>query len=67
MEGKDLLVSDLPTGTSDPVVLLWVGSCQEGDIDLRKDKRVQVNKRVLFILEKWVVATATWPNIALNR
>lgn len=48
MEGKDLLVSDLPTGTSDPVVLLWVGSCQEGDVDLRKDKRVQVKKAAII-------------------
>lgn len=48
IEGKDLLVSDLPTGTSDPVVLLWVGSCQEGDIDLRKDKRVQVNSTAIM-------------------
>lgn len=42
MEGKDLLVSDLLTGTSDPVAFLWVGSCEEGEVDLQKDKRVQV-------------------------
>lgn len=42
MEGKNLLVSDLPTGTSDPVGLVWVGSCQEGEVDLQRDKRIQV-------------------------
>lgn len=43
LEGKDLLVSDLPTGTSDPVALVWVGSVDEGSIDLQKDIRVQVH------------------------
>lgn len=42
MEGKDLLVSDLPTGTSDPMAFVWVGSNEEGDLDLQKDQRVQV-------------------------
>ena len=44
LEGKDLLVSDLPTGTSDPVALVWVGQANEGAIDyLQKDLRgVQV-------------------------
>lgn len=42
MEGKDLLVSDLSTGTSDPVAHLWVGSCEDGNVDLHQDKRVQV-------------------------
>lgn len=42
LEGKNLLVSDLLTGTSDPMALLWVGSCEEGDVDLKYDKRVQV-------------------------
>ena len=42
MEGKNLLVSDLSTGTSDPVAHLWVGSCEDGDVDLQGDKRVQV-------------------------
>lgn len=42
IEGKDLLVSDLPTGTSDPVAFVWVGSCDEGNADLQKDRRVQV-------------------------
>ncbi|CAM9948679.1 unnamed protein product [Scytosiphon promiscuus] len=41
LEGKNLLVSDLLTGTSDPMVLLWVGSGDEGDIDLKQDRRVQ--------------------------
>lgn len=44
MEGKDLLVSDLPTGTSDPVAFVWVGSNEEGEVDLQKDERVQVKK-----------------------
>lgn len=42
LEGKDLLVSDLLTGTSDPMAFLWVGSCDEGEVDLKYDKRVQV-------------------------
>lgn len=42
IEGKDLLVSDLPTGTSDPMAFVWVGSNEEGDLDLHKDQRVQV-------------------------
>lgn len=42
MEGKDLLVSDLPTGTSDPMAFVWVGSNGEGDVDLGKDQRIQV-------------------------
>lgn len=42
LEGKNLLVSDLLTGTSDPLALLWVGSCEEGEVDLKYDKRVQV-------------------------
>eukprot|EP00903_Cladosiphon_okamuranus_P007632 g7401.t1 len=41
LEGKNLLVSDLLTGTSDPVALLWVGTCDEGEVDLKYDKRVQ--------------------------
>eukprot|EP00752_Nemacystus_decipiens_P002970 g2759.t1 len=41
LEGKNLLVSDLLTGTSDPLALLWVGSCDEGEVDLKYDKRVQ--------------------------
>lgn len=43
LEGKDLLVSDLLTGTSDPVALLWVGACDEGDADLGNAQRVQVH------------------------
>lgn len=42
LEGKNLLVSDLLTGTSDPMVHLWVGSHEDGDVDLKQDKRVQV-------------------------
>lgn len=42
LEGKNLLVSDLLTGTSDPVVLLWVSSSEEGEVDFKCDKRVQV-------------------------
>lgn len=42
LEGKNLLVSDLLTGTSDPMALLWVGSCDEDEVDLKYDKRVQV-------------------------
>lgn len=42
LEGNNLLVSDLLTGTSDPMALLWVGSCEEGEVDLKCDKRVQV-------------------------
>ena len=45
LEGKNLLVSDLLTGTSDPIALLWVGSCGEGEVDLKYDKRVQVQRR----------------------
>ncbi|CAM9565022.1 unnamed protein product, partial [Hapterophycus canaliculatus] len=41
LEGKNLLVSDLLTGTSDPLVLLWVGSHEEGNVDLKQDRRVQ--------------------------
>ena len=44
LEGKNLLVSDLLTGTSDPMALLWVGSCDEHEVDLKYDKRVQVLK-----------------------
>lgn len=42
LEARDLLVSDLPTGTSDPVAMVWVGSVDEGIVDLQKDIRVQV-------------------------
>lgn len=42
LEGQNLPVSDLLTGTSDPVALLWVGSCDEAEVDLKYDKRVQV-------------------------
>lgn len=42
LEGKNLLVSDLLTGTSDPIALLWVSSSEEGEIDFKCDKRVQV-------------------------
>lgn len=42
LEGNDLLVSDLLTGTSDPMAFLWVGSSEEGEVDLKYDKRVQV-------------------------
>ncbi|CAM9670391.1 unnamed protein product, partial [Choristocarpus tenellus] len=41
LEGRDLLVADLITGTSDPVCFVWVGAHNEGDIDLDKDERVQ--------------------------
>lgn len=42
LEAKDLLVSDLPTGTSDPVAMVWIGSVDEGSIVLQKDIHVQV-------------------------
>lgn len=42
LEGNDLLVSDLLTGTSDPVALLWVSSSEEGEVDFKGDKRIQV-------------------------
>ncbi|CAM9858287.1 unnamed protein product, partial [Ectocarpus sp. 13 AM-2016] len=41
LEGKNLLVSDLLTGTSDPVTFLWVGSTERGCVDLKHDRRVQ--------------------------
>ena len=49
LEGKNLLVSDLLTGTSDPMALLWVGSCEEGEVDLKYDKRVQVHHVVVML------------------
>ncbi len=42
LEGKNLLVSDRLTGTSDPLAVLWIGSSEEGDVDFKYDKRVQV-------------------------
>ena len=42
IEGRHLLVSDLSTGTSDPVAHLWVGSVEDGDVDSHQDKHVQV-------------------------
>lgn len=42
LEAKNLLVSDLLTGTSDPVAFLWVSSSEEGEVDFKYDKRVQV-------------------------
>ena len=43
LEGKNLLVSDRLTGTSDPLAVLWIGSSEERDVDLKYDKRVQVS------------------------
>lgn len=42
LEGKNLLVSDLLTGTSDPITFLWVSSTEGGYVDLKHDRRVQV-------------------------
>ncbi|CAM9288605.1 unnamed protein product [Ectocarpus fasciculatus] len=41
LEGKNLLVSDLLTGTSDPITFLWVSSTESGYVDLKHDRRVQ--------------------------
>ncbi|CAM9382975.1 unnamed protein product [Ectocarpus sp. 6 AP-2014] len=41
LEGKNLLVSDLLTGTSDPITFLWVSSTKSGYVDLKHDRRVQ--------------------------
>lgn len=55
LEGKNLLVSDLLTGTSDPMALLWVGSCDEDEVDLKYDKRVQVPMILLANINMWFI------------
>ncbi|CAM9446255.1 unnamed protein product, partial [Discosporangium mesarthrocarpum] len=44
LEGKNLLVSDLLTGTSDPVCFVWVDSHNDDDMAIERDGRIQATE-----------------------
>lgn len=58
LEGKNLLVSDLLTGTSDPITFLWVSSTESGYVHLKHDRRVQV--RLTAYSETYVEVAPSW-------